>query len=116
MSRVTGAVTEIGTLLTSQLAPELAAWKRRQQLACLGGPQLTGEERLQCWYYLNAAACSWNRTGLGREPTGTPLSRQVHVYAAEPVSPQEAAGQTGAADPESDLWERPHPSPETPAG
>nr|XP_023670628.1 signal transducer and activator of transcription 4-like isoform X1 [Paramormyrops kingsleyae] len=50
MSRVTSAVMEIGTLMTSQLAPELAAWKRRQQLACLGGPQLTGEERLQCWF------------------------------------------------------------------
>lgn len=44
------AVKEIEDLMTSQLSPELQDWKRRQQIAAIGGPLLTGLEQLQNWY------------------------------------------------------------------
>lgn len=41
---------EIDSLIVSQLMPELQAWKRRQQIACIGGPVLAGLDQLQNWY------------------------------------------------------------------
>uniref|UniRef100_A0A8C5ER19 Signal transducer and activator of transcription n=1 Tax=Gouania willdenowi TaxID=441366 RepID=A0A8C5ER19_GOUWI len=41
-------------LMTSQLNPELQDWKRRQQIAAIGGPLLTGLELLQSWFTLTA--------------------------------------------------------------
>uniref|UniRef100_A0A672FU29 Signal transducer and activator of transcription n=1 Tax=Salarias fasciatus TaxID=181472 RepID=A0A672FU29_SALFA len=46
--------TEIEELMTSQLNPELLDWKRRQQVAAIGGPMLTGLEQLQNWFTLTA--------------------------------------------------------------
>lgn len=43
---------EIDSLIVSQLMPELQAWKRRQQIACIGGPVLAGLDQLQNWYCL----------------------------------------------------------------
>lgn len=43
---------EIDSLIVSQLMPELQAWKRRQQIACIGGPVLAGLDQLQNWYRL----------------------------------------------------------------
>lgn len=45
-------IKEIDDLLTSQLYPELQDWKRRQQIAAIGGPLLTGLEQLQNWFTL----------------------------------------------------------------
>ena len=42
-------IKEIDDLMTSQLSPELQDWKRRQQIAAIGGPLLTGLEQLQSW-------------------------------------------------------------------
>uniref|UniRef100_A0A674MWT5 Signal transducer and activator of transcription n=1 Tax=Takifugu rubripes TaxID=31033 RepID=A0A674MWT5_TAKRU len=41
-------------LMTSQLSPELQDWKRRQQIAAIGGPLLTGLDQLQNWFTLTA--------------------------------------------------------------
>lgn len=41
---------EIDSLIVAQLMPELQAWKRRQQIACIGGPVLAGLDQLQNWY------------------------------------------------------------------
>lgn len=55
------AVKEIEDLMTSQLSPELQDWKRRQQIAAIGGPLLTGLEQLQNWYSEMGAniSCRW---------------------------------------------------------
>uniref|UniRef100_A0A4W6BNQ0 Signal transducer and activator of transcription n=1 Tax=Lates calcarifer TaxID=8187 RepID=A0A4W6BNQ0_LATCA len=45
---------EIDDLMTSQLNPELQDWKRRQQIAAIGGPLLTGLDQLQSWFTLTA--------------------------------------------------------------
>lgn len=55
-------VKEIDDLMTSQLNPELQDWKRRQQIAAIGGPLPTGLDQLQSWYW---AEC---------------LLRSLHVY------------------------------------
>uniref|UniRef100_A0AAR2LBP4 SH2 domain-containing protein n=1 Tax=Pygocentrus nattereri TaxID=42514 RepID=A0AAR2LBP4_PYGNA len=41
-------------LVASQLMPELQEWKRRQQIACIGGPVLTGLDQLQNWFTMTA--------------------------------------------------------------
>ncbi|KAM7380882.1 hypothetical protein PAMP_004152 [Pampus punctatissimus] len=45
---------DIDDLIASQLNPELQDWKRRQQIAAIGGPLLTGLEQLQSWFTLTA--------------------------------------------------------------
>uniref|UniRef100_A0AAQ5ZIG6 Signal transducer and activator of transcription n=1 Tax=Amphiprion ocellaris TaxID=80972 RepID=A0AAQ5ZIG6_AMPOC len=45
---------KIDDLVTSQLNPELQDWKRRQQIAAIGGPLLTGLDQLQSWFTLTA--------------------------------------------------------------
>ncbi|KAF3842667.1 hypothetical protein F7725_001516 [Dissostichus mawsoni] len=47
-------IKEIEDLMSSQLNPELQDWKRRQQIAAIGGPQLTGLEQLHSWFTLTA--------------------------------------------------------------
>uniref|UniRef100_A0A8C2AE22 Signal transducer and activator of transcription 4 n=1 Tax=Cyprinus carpio TaxID=7962 RepID=A0A8C2AE22_CYPCA len=47
-------IKEIDTLISSQLNPELKEWKRRQQIACIGGPVLIGLDQLQNWFTLTA--------------------------------------------------------------
>uniref|UniRef100_A0A4W4HKB1 Signal transducer and activator of transcription n=1 Tax=Electrophorus electricus TaxID=8005 RepID=A0A4W4HKB1_ELEEL len=47
-------IKEIDTMMGSQLMPELQEWKRRQQMACVGGPVLTGLDQLQNWFTMTA--------------------------------------------------------------
>uniref|UniRef100_A0AAR2JHY0 Signal transducer and activator of transcription n=1 Tax=Pygocentrus nattereri TaxID=42514 RepID=A0AAR2JHY0_PYGNA len=47
-------IKEIDALVASQLMPELQEWKRRQQIACIGGPVLTGLDQLQNWFTMTA--------------------------------------------------------------
>uniref|UniRef100_A0A671V1H9 Signal transducer and activator of transcription n=1 Tax=Sparus aurata TaxID=8175 RepID=A0A671V1H9_SPAAU len=54
LSKMDVVVKEIDDLMTSQLSPELQDWKRRQQIAAIGGPLLTGLEQLQGWFTLTA--------------------------------------------------------------
>ncbi|XP_037344351.1 signal transducer and activator of transcription 4 isoform X2 [Pungitius pungitius] len=54
LSKMDDVIKEIDDLLTSQLNPELLDWKRRQQIAAIGGPLLTGLEQLQSWFTLMA--------------------------------------------------------------
>uniref|UniRef100_A0A674NX69 Signal transducer and activator of transcription 4 n=1 Tax=Takifugu rubripes TaxID=31033 RepID=A0A674NX69_TAKRU len=54
LSKMDVAVKEIEDLMTSQLSPELQDWKRRQQIAAIGGPLLTGLDQLQNWFTLTA--------------------------------------------------------------
>uniref|UniRef100_A0AAR2KCF1 Signal transducer and activator of transcription n=1 Tax=Pygocentrus nattereri TaxID=42514 RepID=A0AAR2KCF1_PYGNA len=51
---VMSANREIDALVASQLMPELQEWKRRQQIACIGGPVLTGLDQLQNWFTMTA--------------------------------------------------------------
>lgn len=53
LSKMDVVVKEIDDVLSSQLYPELQDWRRRQQIAAIGGPQLTGLEHLQNWFTLN---------------------------------------------------------------
>uniref|UniRef100_A0AAQ4QXT6 Signal transducer and activator of transcription n=1 Tax=Gasterosteus aculeatus aculeatus TaxID=481459 RepID=A0AAQ4QXT6_GASAC len=54
LSKMDDVIKEIDDLMTSQLNPELQDWKRRQQIAAIGGPLLTGLEQLQSWFTLIA--------------------------------------------------------------
>ncbi|KAM9851268.1 signal transducer and activator of transcription 4 isoform 2-T2 [Aulostomus maculatus] len=54
LSKMDVVIKEIDDLMTSQLNPELQDWKRRQQIASIGGPMLTGLEQLQNWFTLTA--------------------------------------------------------------
>uniref|UniRef100_A0A8C7YR62 Signal transducer and activator of transcription n=1 Tax=Oryzias sinensis TaxID=183150 RepID=A0A8C7YR62_9TELE len=54
LSKMGVLLKEIDDLMTSQLNPELQDWKRRQQIAAIGGPLLTGLEQLQSWFTLTA--------------------------------------------------------------
>ncbi|CAB1442865.1 unnamed protein product [Pleuronectes platessa] len=47
VSKMDVVVKEIDDLMTSQLNPELQDWKRRQQVAAIGGPLLTSLDQLQ---------------------------------------------------------------------
>ncbi|KAG7240504.1 hypothetical protein INR49_026788 [Caranx melampygus] len=54
LSKMDVVIKEIDDLMTSQLNPELQDWKRRQQVAAIGGPLLTGLDQLQSWFTLTA--------------------------------------------------------------
>ncbi|XP_053295845.1 signal transducer and activator of transcription 4 isoform X1 [Pleuronectes platessa] len=54
VSKMDVVVKEIDDLMTSQLNPELQDWKRRQQVAAIGGPLLTSLDQLQSWLSLTA--------------------------------------------------------------
>uniref|UniRef100_A0A8C2ACV5 Signal transducer and activator of transcription n=1 Tax=Cyprinus carpio TaxID=7962 RepID=A0A8C2ACV5_CYPCA len=54
LSKIADVIKEIDTLISSQLNPELKEWKRRQQIACIGGPVLIGLDQLQNWFTLTA--------------------------------------------------------------
>ncbi|XP_069554876.1 signal transducer and activator of transcription 4 isoform X1 [Brachyistius frenatus] len=54
VSKMSIVIKDIDDLMTSQLNPELQDWKRRQQIAAIGGPLLTGLEQLQGWFTLTA--------------------------------------------------------------
>ncbi|XP_053732705.1 signal transducer and activator of transcription 4-like isoform X2 [Synchiropus splendidus] len=47
-------IKEVDDLMTSHLGPVLRDWKRRQQIAAIGGPVLTGLDQLQNWFTLTA--------------------------------------------------------------
>ncbi|XP_078119245.1 signal transducer and activator of transcription 4 isoform X1 [Sander vitreus] len=54
LSKMDVVIKDINDLMTSQLNPELQDWKRRQQIAAIGGPLLTGLDQLQSWFTLTA--------------------------------------------------------------
>uniref|UniRef100_A0A671L4R3 Signal transducer and activator of transcription n=1 Tax=Sinocyclocheilus anshuiensis TaxID=1608454 RepID=A0A671L4R3_9TELE len=54
LSKIADVIKEIDALISSQLTPELKEWKRRQQIACIGGPVLIGLDQLQNWFTLTA--------------------------------------------------------------
>uniref|UniRef100_A0A8C6NXV6 Signal transducer and activator of transcription 4 n=1 Tax=Nothobranchius furzeri TaxID=105023 RepID=A0A8C6NXV6_NOTFU len=54
LSKMDVVIKEVDDLVTSQLSPELQDWKRRQQIAGIGGPMLTGLEQLQSWFTVTA--------------------------------------------------------------
>lgn len=42
-------VREVDALVNNILIEELLDWKRRQQIACIGGPLHSGLDQLQNW-------------------------------------------------------------------
>ncbi|XP_076012006.1 signal transducer and activator of transcription 4 isoform X2 [Genypterus blacodes] len=52
LTKIDVVIKEIDNLMSSQLSPELQDWKRRQQIAAIGGPLLTGLDQLQSWFTL----------------------------------------------------------------
>uniref|UniRef100_A0ABI7ZM27 Signal transducer and activator of transcription n=1 Tax=Felis catus TaxID=9685 RepID=A0ABI7ZM27_FELCA len=49
LSKMTQIVNETDLLMNSMLMEELQDWKRRQQIACIGGPLHNGLDQLQNW-------------------------------------------------------------------
>ncbi|XP_077393748.1 signal transducer and activator of transcription 4 [Festucalex cinctus] len=54
LSKMVVVIQEIDDLMNSQLNAELHDWKRRQQMAAIGSPTLTGLDQLQNWFTLTA--------------------------------------------------------------
>ncbi|XP_036600839.1 signal transducer and activator of transcription 4 [Trichosurus vulpecula] len=54
LSKITQIISEIDTLMKSMLLEELLDWKRRQQIACIGGPLHSGLDQLQNCFTLLA--------------------------------------------------------------
>ncbi|KAJ8384108.1 hypothetical protein AAFF_G00208990 [Aldrovandia affinis] len=52
LSSMAGALSHVSALVTCDLPAEVAAWARRQQLACIGGPSPPGLDQLQNWFTL----------------------------------------------------------------
>lgn len=121
------AVKEIEDLMTSQLSPELQDWKRRQQIAAIGGPLLTGLEQLQNWYVRFNRSFEI-RNDLWKNGPQTSLLLvvavggvwlllpQVYSDGPEPLPDQTPAGQTGRTGHQGHLRMRPSPPAEAPPG
>ncbi|XP_027721977.1 signal transducer and activator of transcription 4 isoform X1 [Vombatus ursinus] len=54
LSKITQIISEIDTLMKNMLLEELLDWKRRQQIACIGGPLHSGLDQLQNCFTLLA--------------------------------------------------------------
>ncbi|XP_003341336.1 signal transducer and activator of transcription 4 [Monodelphis domestica] len=54
LSKITQIISEIDTLMNTMLLEELLDWKRRQQIACIGGPLHSGLDQLQNCFTLLA--------------------------------------------------------------
>ncbi|XP_044522378.1 signal transducer and activator of transcription 4 [Gracilinanus agilis] len=54
LSKITQIINEIDTLMNTMLLEELLDWKRRQQIACIGGPLHSGLDQLQNCFTLLA--------------------------------------------------------------
>ncbi|XP_074071579.1 signal transducer and activator of transcription 4 isoform X2 [Macrotis lagotis] len=54
LSKITQIISEIDTLMNNMLLEELLDWKRRQQIACIGGPLHSGLDQLQNCFTLLA--------------------------------------------------------------
>ncbi|XP_020849282.1 signal transducer and activator of transcription 4 isoform X2 [Phascolarctos cinereus] len=54
LSKTTQIISEIDTLMKNMLLEELLDWKRRQQIACIGGPLHSGLDQLQNCFTLLA--------------------------------------------------------------
>ncbi|XP_074158932.1 signal transducer and activator of transcription 4 isoform X2 [Sminthopsis crassicaudata] len=54
LSKITQIISEIETLMNTMLLEELLDWKRRQQIACIGGPLHSGLDQLQNCFTLLA--------------------------------------------------------------
>lgn len=49
LSKIGRVIHEIDMLMSNMLTEELLDWKRRQQIACIGGPLHGGLDQLQNW-------------------------------------------------------------------
>lgn len=49
LSKIGRVIHEIDVLMSNMLTEELLDWKRRQQIACIGGPLHGGLDQLQNW-------------------------------------------------------------------
>ncbi|XP_072468799.1 signal transducer and activator of transcription 4 isoform X2 [Notamacropus eugenii] len=54
LGKITQIISEIDTLMKNMLLEELLDWKRRQQIACIGGPLHSGLDQLQNCFTLLA--------------------------------------------------------------
>ncbi|XP_051841948.1 signal transducer and activator of transcription 4 [Antechinus flavipes] len=54
LNKITQIISEIETLMNTMLLEELLDWKRRQQIACIGGPLHSGLDQLQNCFTLLA--------------------------------------------------------------
>ncbi|KAM8934178.1 signal transducer and activator of transcription 4 [Pelodytes ibericus] len=54
LRKITQIVDEIDTLTSKKLIEELRDWKRRQQVACIGGPLHSSLDQFQNWFTLLA--------------------------------------------------------------
>lgn len=49
LGKIGRVIHEIDMLMSNMLTEELLDWKRRQQIACIGGPLHGGLDQLQNW-------------------------------------------------------------------
>ncbi|XP_064182676.1 signal transducer and activator of transcription 4 isoform X2 [Anguilla rostrata] len=86
LTEITVVVRDIDVLMNSELVLELNDWKRRQQIACIGGPSATELDLLQNWFTLTAQSLFQIKRQLDKLQE---LVRKV-TYEGNPVDQQRA--------------------------
>ncbi|XP_028661929.1 signal transducer and activator of transcription 4 isoform X1 [Erpetoichthys calabaricus] len=66
LGKIAELIKEIDAVMSTQLTEELRDWKRRQQIACIGGPLLTGLDQLQNWFTMIAQSLFYIRRHLDK--------------------------------------------------
>ncbi|XP_062390528.1 signal transducer and activator of transcription 4 isoform X3 [Sardina pilchardus] len=81
LSKMADVIKEINDMMSTQLNLELMDWRRRQQIACIGGPVLTGMDQLQNWFTLTAQSLFQIKRQLDK------LGELIHkvTYESDPI-------------------------------
>ncbi|XP_063069749.1 signal transducer and activator of transcription 4 isoform X2 [Engraulis encrasicolus] len=81
LSKMGDVIKEINDMMSTQLNLELMDWKRRQQVACIGGPVLNGMDQLQNWFTLTAQSLFQIKRQLDK------LGELIHkvTYESDPI-------------------------------
>ncbi|XP_061090357.1 signal transducer and activator of transcription 4-like isoform X2 [Conger conger] len=86
LAEMMAVIIDIDVLMKSVLALELKDWKRRQQLACIGGPSSTELDQLQNWFTITAQSLFQIKRQLDKL---SELGSKV-TYVNDPVTQQKA--------------------------
>uniref|UniRef100_A0A2K6GQB8 Signal transducer and activator of transcription n=1 Tax=Propithecus coquereli TaxID=379532 RepID=A0A2K6GQB8_PROCO len=88
LSKMTQIVNETDLLMNNMLIEELQDWKRRQQIACIGGPLHNGLDQLQNCFTLLAESLFQLRRQLEKlEEQSSKMTYEVKSYQLNPCMP-----------------------------
>uniref|UniRef100_A0A6I8NEV9 Signal transducer and activator of transcription n=1 Tax=Ornithorhynchus anatinus TaxID=9258 RepID=A0A6I8NEV9_ORNAN len=93
LAKMAQMVNEVGVLMDGLLMEELLDWKRRQQIACIGGPLPSGLDQLQNWFTGVAESLQQVRQQLKKLEE----LEQKYTYEQDPITKSKQG-----------LWDRTH--------